>query len=106
MGGDNLILGEDQQLYVLDWDEATVAPPEHDLHEARWLDFGHIIHTYRNGGGASPLYVEQFAFYILRRALAHMSARLQRLVTINTTDQEDRDALDGIEAWAFGSGKH
>jgi hypothetical protein len=101
MGSDNLLLGEAQQLYVLDWDEATVAPPEHDLHEARWLDFDRIIHTYRNKGGASPLYGEQFAFYILRRALADLTARLERLVTTNSTALEDADALDGIEAWGF-----
>lgn len=99
MGGDNLLVDEYGRLYVLDWDEARVAPPEHDLHEARWLALDRIIHSYRTGGGVARLHLEHFAFYILRRALADMTARLVRLRTINTTQEEDEDALSGIEAW-------
>jgi spectinomycin phosphotransferase len=101
MGSDNLLLDACGGLYVLDWDEATVAPPEHDLHEARWLTLDRVMHGYLIGGGATPLYLEHFAFYILRRALADMTARLVRLLTTNTTDEEDQDLLYGIEAWGF-----
>lgn len=106
MGGDNLLLGATRQLFVLDWDEATVAPPEHDLHEARWLDFERILHVYQIQGGATPLYVEQFAFYLLRRALADMTARLMRLLTTNQTDNEDAEALADIEQWGFAQWQH
>jgi spectinomycin phosphotransferase len=101
MGSDNLLLDAHGRFYVLDWDEATLAPPEHDLHEARWFALDRIIQMYRSGGGATPLYLDHFAFYILRRALADMTARLTRLLTMNTTDEEDRDSLEGIEAWGF-----
>jgi aminoglycoside phosphotransferase (APT) family kinase protein len=101
MGGDNLLVDDAGRLYVLDWDEATVAPPEHDLHEARWIGLERILRTYREAGGAAPLHLDHFAFYILRRALGDMTARFTRILTINATDEEDDDAIFGIEEWGF-----
>ncbi len=56
MGSDNLLLNKQGKLCILDWDEARVAPPEHDLHEARWIDFDGILGLYQRYGGATPLF--------------------------------------------------
>jgi spectinomycin phosphotransferase len=101
MGSGNLLVDKRGQLYVLDWEEARVAPPEHDLHEARWIALERMVGTYREAGGAGPLYLDQFAFHILRRALADMTARLVRLLTTNTRDEEDELDLFGVEEWGF-----
>lgn len=101
LGADNLLQGQNGQLYLLDWDEARLAPPEHDLHEARWIDFERMVRAYHKGGGASPLHVEQFAFYLLRRALNDMTARVVRLFAPDADAASDTDALDGIEQWGF-----
>ena len=101
MGADNLLLDEHGQLYILDWDEAAFAPPEHDLHEARWIDVQRVFEVYKADGGVHPLHLDHFAFYLLRRFLGDMTARIVRMFEHNTSADEDADALDGIEAWGF-----
>lgn len=101
MGGDNLLVDDHGRLSVLDWDDATVAPPEHDLHEARRENFGHVLQVYRAAGGAHPLYVDHFAFYLLRRHLGDMTVRLLRILDDDTSAAEAVDALNGIAAWGF-----
>jgi aminoglycoside phosphotransferase (APT) family kinase protein len=101
MGGDNLLVDDHGKLWVLDWDDATVAPPEHDLHEARWEDFGRFLEVYAAAGGARPLHLDHFAFYLLRRHLGDMTVRLLRILEQNTSAEEDDDALYGIQAWGF-----
>ncbi len=101
MGGDNLLVDEAGRLSVVDWDGATVAPPEHDLHEARWGDFGRVLEVYRAAGGAGPLYLDHFAFYLLRRHLNDMTVRLLRMLEEHTSADEAEDLLDGIQAWGF-----
>jgi aminoglycoside phosphotransferase (APT) family kinase protein len=100
MGGDNLLIHHDGKLLVLDWDDATVAPPEHDLHEARWQNMARVVDVYA-AGGAHPLHLDHFAFYLLRRHLGDMTARFLRMLAQNTTPDDDADALHGIEAWGF-----
>lgn len=80
MGGDNLLVDESGRLWVLDWDDASLAPPEHDLHEARWGDFGRILEIYLEAGGAHPLHLDHFAFCLLRRYLGDMTVRLLRIL--------------------------
>ena len=58
MGGDNLLVDDHGQLIVLDWDDAIVAPPEHDLQSA-------------------------------------LGAREY------TSEEQDEDALEGMEAYGF-----
>ncbi len=101
MGGDNLLVDHNGTLVVLDWDDAMVAPPEHDLHEARGQDMVHFLDVYAAAGGAHPLHLDHFAFYLLRRHLADMTARLLRILKEHTTPDGDADALHGIEAWGF-----
>jgi aminoglycoside phosphotransferase (APT) family kinase protein len=101
MGGDNLLVDDQGHLNVLDWDDATVAPPEHDLHEARWVDLERVLAVYQAAGGARPLHLDHFAFYLLRRYMDDMTVRLLRILEENVSAEEDEDALHGIEAWGF-----
>jgi spectinomycin phosphotransferase len=105
IGPANLLVDEQDQLYILDWDDATVAPPEHDLQAALsdsgGAGFARFLQVYEEAGGARPLHLDHFAFYLLRRYLGDMTVRLVSIVEENTTDDEDQDALGGIEMWGF-----
>lgn len=101
MGGDNLLVDRDGRLWLLDWDDAVVAPPEHDLHEARSLDMARVLRAYGQEGGAQPLQLDHFAFYLLRRYLADTTVRLLSILESGDAEEQDEDALRGIEAWGF-----
>jgi Ser/Thr protein kinase RdoA (MazF antagonist) len=97
MGGDNALVDEDGRLTVLDWDLATVAPPEHDL----WWVPERALVSYLDAGGARPLDLDRFAFYILRRGFEDMTARLVRMLDDGAIAHEDEELLGGIETWGF-----
>ena len=101
ISGDNLLVDEEGRLTVLDWDEATVAPPEHDLHEGREGDIARFLAVYAAAGGAAPLHLDHFAFYLLRRHLGDMAVRPLSIVDGDGLPEQDADALHGIEAWGF-----
>lgn len=106
IGPANLLVDERGDLFVLDWDGATVAPPEHDLQAALRDDygdsFGRFLAVYQEAGGAQPLHLDHFTFYLLRRYLGDMTARLVRIMDGDMTEEEDQDALGGIAMWGFG----
>jgi spectinomycin phosphotransferase len=99
--GDNMLVDHQDQISVLDWDDATLAPPEHDLWGAVGDGLGAILDAYLEAGGARPLHLDHFAFYLLRRYLGDMAARVERLLHEDTTEHEDDDLLYGIEAYGF-----
>lgn len=102
LGGSNLLVDPVGQLTILDWDEACMAPPEHDLQAAASSSlFAEFLRVYRETGGAEELHLDHFAFYLARRYLADMTYRLLLLLDYNTTAEEDADALYGIEAYGF-----
>jgi hypothetical protein len=101
LGGDNLLVDDEGRFSVLDWDDAIVAPPEHDLHAALGDGFGRFLAVYQAAGGARSLRLDQFAFSLLRRYLGDMAARLSRLLEEDTTAQEDAELLAGIDDWGF-----
>lgn len=100
----NLLIDDAGQLGVVDWDGAALAPPEHDLWAVVDADVGRVLDAYWQAGGVRELHAEQFAFYLLRRFLGDLLARLERLLA--TTPSERDDALDaelvrGMEAYGF-----
>jgi len=101
IGADNLLVDADGRFGVLDWDDATVAPLEHDLQCALGDGFGRFLAVYAEAGGSHPLHLDHFAFYLLRRYLGDMTARLLRVLEENTVVEQDEDALDGMETWGF-----
>jgi spectinomycin phosphotransferase len=92
MGGDNLLVDDHGQLIVLDWDDAIVAPPEHDLQSALGEGFGCFLEVYKEAGGQRLLYVDHVAFYLLRRYMHDMTVRLLRILEENTSEEQDEAA--------------
>ena len=101
LAGDNILVDDEGRLFLLDWDGAVVATPEYDLKEAVGGDFGHFVAVYLAAGGAQPLAVDRFAFYLLRRYLEDFSARVVNVLHHNTTPEQDEDDLEGIEVWGI-----
>jgi spectinomycin phosphotransferase len=102
--GDNALVDDLGRLSVLDWDDATVAPPEHDLWVALGENLGGegfagVLDVYREAGGAGPLHLDHFAFYLLRRYLGDMTARMDRLLAEGSDVQEDEELLFGMDAY-------
>ena len=101
IGGDNLLIDHQGRLSVLDWDDATVAPPEHDLQAALGDGFERFLAVYQAAGGAQPLHLDRFAFSLLRRYMEDMTVRLLSILEENTTAEQDADALEGMQTWGF-----
>jgi aminoglycoside phosphotransferase (APT) family kinase protein len=100
-GGDNLLVDEQGQLAVIDWDDATVAPPEHDLQSLLGSGFARALQAYWEVGGTRSLHLDHFAFYLLRRYLEDMTARLLRILQEPSSAREDEENLAGIVAYGF-----
>jgi spectinomycin phosphotransferase len=98
----NLLVEDEGALGILDWDDVKVAPPEHDLCAGLGKDyrgdaFAVFLDAYLDSGGAAPLYVEHFAFYLLRRYLEDMNVCMSSLLDANAEEREDAVLLQGIE---------
>lgn len=104
-GSDNLLIDDAGSMSVLDWDEAHLAPPEHDLRiGVEPLDgdlLPRFLGTYAASGGAAPLHQDHFAFALLRRYLEDFAARVFRILDEETLPAEDDDLLEGMERWGF-----
>jgi|SRR5690242_12362146 len=98
LGGHNTLVDAGAHLYLLDWDDVILAPPEHDVQTAAGGAFARFVWGYRENGGAWPLRIEHFAFYLLRR---HLGDATMRVLRENTSDEQDEDALYGIEAYGI-----
>ncbi len=101
MGGDNLLVDSTGRLSILDWDDLILAPAEHDLQSYRGDGFARFIRLYNRAGGIPSLQPIQFAFYLKRRYLADLTDWLVRILEENTTFEQDRYDLQGIERYCL-----
>lgn len=101
MGGNNLLVDPDGQVYVLDWDELILAPPEHDLHEYRGPGFSAFLEMYFRAGGIRALDAHQFRFYLLRRYLADLTDWMIRIEEENSDPAQDANDLKGIKTYCL-----
>jgi hypothetical protein len=86
-GGFNLLLDHEGIAAILDWDQACLAPREHDVWVAAEGPHGHeFLEEY----GASDLDPTHLEYALLARGLRDMAARV--------CDEVDRP---GVDAWGF-----
>jgi hypothetical protein len=86
---------------VIDWDGATIAPPEQDLWIATQTETRPFLHAYIAAGGVTDLEPERFEFYLLRRYIEDMAARLIALLYESPTPEAAADAMDGMARWGW-----
>jgi len=94
--GGNLIRGEDGNLYILDWEGAVLAPPEHDLFAFAKGHFDLFLTTYERERGPVRLDDDVFRFYFYRRNLEDLTDWVFRILHENTKEEQDRHDLEGI----------
>ncbi len=94
--GGNLMTAVDGKLYLLDWENAMIAPQEHDLFfwagdAAQWESFWPV---YQGHTGFPPPNIDVLEFYFLRRALEDIADFIQRILR---ADGDDRRNLSDIQ---------
>jgi spectinomycin phosphotransferase len=73
--GGNLIRTPRDELYVVDWEGAMLAPAEHDLFIFAGEGFASLLAAYFRTYGSNPLHPELFAYYFHRRVPEQPAAR-------------------------------
>ncbi|HZM84595.1 MAG TPA: aminoglycoside phosphotransferase family protein [Candidatus Limnocylindrales bacterium] len=101
-GGDNILLGPDGRLTLLDWDEAAICFPETDfvLIARDQPPSGEPLRLVRQGY-RHDLCLDRLAFLMLRRYVADALARVDRLLDPASTETDRRHARDGIVEWGI-----
>ncbi|HUX76722.1 MAG TPA: aminoglycoside phosphotransferase family protein [Anaerolineae bacterium] len=94
--GGNLIQGDDGSLYILDWEGAVLAPPEHDLYPFTGERFGVFLATYEREFRPVSLDGDIVRFYLYRRNLEDLTDWVFRILYENTNEEQDRNDLRGI----------
>ena len=97
--GGNLMLDRSENLYLIDWEGAILAPPEQDLFffagsEDFWQNF---LPAYEAEFGTAWLDSQVFGFYYYRRNLEDLADWVNRILHHNTTAEQDAEDLRGIE---------
>jgi len=96
--GENLMVDDQGNLYILDWENAMIAPPEHDLFffagDDYFWDF--FLPNYEGEFGPVNLDSNVFGFYYYRRNLEDLTDWIIRILYHNTGDEQDREDLQGI----------
>jgi Ser/Thr protein kinase RdoA (MazF antagonist) len=100
--GDNVLVDEHVRLSALDWDGATVAPPERDLAVLLLGEQpvgGNILNRVLAVYPEVPLKLDLFAFFLLRRYVEDYTARVIRLHQHDTSGPDAQEALEGMRVW-------
>lgn len=106
MHGGNLLLDNQGQLCVLDWEMARIAPPEHDLwmfHE-RLEDFLSVYDA--NLTTPAELDADVFGFYFYRRTLEDIAVDVRTIVNGDSSDEQAGHDLEIIRANVQGWWPH
>jgi spectinomycin phosphotransferase len=101
--GSNLLLSDDGALYVLDWNGASLGPPERDLFMFASASFfpadrlGWFLDRYEATFRPRGLDAEMFGFYLFRRSLEDLAGFVSGLAEGNNEAMDPSAAL-GIVA--------
>jgi len=93
---ENLMVDEQGKLYILDWEGAMLAPPEHDLFFFTGDRFEIALASYVQERGHVQLDPDLFSFYFHRRNLEDLTDWIVRILYENQDDDQDGRDLEGI----------
>jgi len=95
--GGNLMITDEGELYILDWEGAMLAPLEHDLFFfAGEEHFDRFLANYEEEFGPVNLDSNVFGFYFYRRNLEDLTDWVVRILYENRDDEQNRNDLEGI----------
>ncbi|MDF2680665.1 MAG: protein kinaselike protein [Brevibacillus sp.] len=104
----NIITSQDE-LFLIDWEHATLAPPERDLSYFVSLgkDFELFFRRYESHFGQEVvLHADLIRFYTYRRKLTHFVFLLKNVLYRNKTEEENRLDLETISNYYTFSWDH
>ena len=104
--GGNMMLDPEGELYILDWENAMIAPPEHDLfafvEDPRFSSF---LSAYERAYRRVAFSAEVFGFYFYRRNLEDLADWVQRILHENHEEAQDMEDVEwvrySIAQWEF-----
>jgi Ser/Thr protein kinase RdoA (MazF antagonist) len=92
--GANVLRDVDARLWIVDWEMARLAPPEHDL----WMLLVRrpdVLAEYRRTAGRhAQLDPDVLSFYVLRRVLEDVAVDVHAVVHEHRRPEEDANTLD------------
>ena len=96
--GENLMIDGRNNLYILDWENAMIAPPEHDLfffagYDSFWTVF---LPNYAHEFGQMNLNSDIFGFYYYRRGLEDLTDWIVRISTGDRDEVQNQADLEEI----------
>jgi len=96
--GENLMVDDRGNLYILDWENAMIAPPEHDLfffagYDGFWELF---LPSYEREFGPVSLNSDVFGFYYYRRGLEDLTDWIVRILRGDGNEMQDQADLEEI----------
>jgi spectinomycin phosphotransferase len=106
--GGNLMVDEQGELYIIDWEGAMIAPPEQDLfffagYDTFWDD---LLPIYEGENGPVDLDSDVFGFYTYRRNLEDLMDYVVRILDYSTDDEQDRQDLKEMNETCIAGWSH
>lgn len=103
-GPGNVMVAEDNTLYLIDWDDLLLAPPERDtwfhVHNADgWALF---LRYYHERFPAYELDQEVYRFYLLRRYVEDIEGFLDKILSPDSDDETRWDNFKQLRQDCFG----
>jgi spectinomycin phosphotransferase len=102
----NLIQDLRGDLFILDWEGAMLAPPEHDLFIFAGGSFPSFLEIYEGELGLVDLDADRFGFYFYRRNLEDLTDFVVRILYENNDDEQDQNDLVGIQQDCISGWSH
>ena len=98
--GGNMIRDPTGTLHILDWENAMIAPPEHDLFAyVGWERFWDLfLPIYESEFGPADLNTAVFGFYLYRRNLEDLADYVVRILHTDQGDEQDQEDLRQIQS--------
>ena len=112
--GNNVLRTPSGEVYLLDWDDAKLAPPEHDL----WIALGeHAVggdaatvrafcEAYWDAGGCAPFHPEHFRLLPAAQVPRGRTISFGRLLAADADRRDDEDLLHAIDEWGATRWRH
>ena len=103
--GGNVMRGAAGKLWIIDWETARLAPPEHDL----WMLHARlpaVLSAYEAAlGHPISLDLDLLGFYFYRRVLEDLAVDVNMILHENTRGEEDKANLDVLERFILPAAK-
>ncbi|MGD0611058.1 MAG: aminoglycoside phosphotransferase family protein [Anaerolineales bacterium] len=92
----NIIQTPEDELFIVDWEGAMLAPAEADVFLFTGEGFPIFLAEYYRESGKPRLDAQLFAFYMFRRSLVDLTDWIVTILHENTSDEQDQNDLKGL----------